>query len=79
MSEITWADVDEWPDPPKSEAMRVQDYYGCRFIEGEPSPPRRGLFCGRPPVPGGSWCPEHREIVYRRWVSKRGRGAAGSR
>ena len=35
----------------------------CRFILREGRPPVR--FCREPTASGGSWCAEHRRIVYR--------------
>lgn len=37
---------------------------GCRWIEGESTPLRHGLFCGKPTLPGQSWCAAHRARVY---------------
>lgn len=37
----------------------------CRWIDGEPKPLRRGMFCGRPMLAGESWCALHRGIVFR--------------
>ncbi len=34
----------------------------CRFIVDEHASPVR--FCGEPTVRGGSWCEEHRQLVY---------------
>jgi hypothetical protein len=34
----------------------------CRFIVDEHALPVR--FCGEPTVRGGSWCEEHRQLVY---------------
>jgi hypothetical protein len=42
---------------------------GCRWVEGEPTPIRTGMFCGEPTAPGGSWCPRHRKLV---WAYRRG-------
>jgi hypothetical protein len=47
-----------------SGALIDADLRGCRWIEGEPKPLRRGMFCGRPVVGGDSWCAEHRGIVF---------------
>lgn len=46
-------------------ALTATDFRGCRWIEGEPKPLRRGMFCGLPVVPGESWCAEHRSVVFR--------------
>ena len=32
------------------------DFRGCRWIEGDPSPLRRGMFCGLRVPSGESWC-----------------------
>ena len=40
------------------------DFRGCRWIEGDPSPLRGGMFCGLPVAPGESWCAKHRAIVF---------------
>ena len=34
----------------------------CRFILRDGKPPVR--YCGAPTISGGSWCAEHRRIVY---------------
>jgi hypothetical protein len=40
------------------------DFRGCRWIEGNPSPLRSGMFCGLPVLPGESWCAGHRGVVF---------------
>ena len=45
-------------------AMSDADFRGCRWIEGDPGPPRQGMFCGLPVAPGESWCDLHRHIVF---------------
>jgi hypothetical protein len=40
------------------------DFRGCRWIEGDPSPPRPGMFCGFPAPSGESWCEKHRGVVF---------------
>jgi hypothetical protein len=40
------------------------DSRGCRWIEGDPSPLRPGMFCGLRVAPGESWCAKHRGIVF---------------
>jgi hypothetical protein len=72
---ITNSEIDSWPDPVPS-ALTEVDYRGCRFIRGEPSPIRPGMFCGKPKALGSSYCPAHTEIVQtepakRRAVPKR--------
>jgi hypothetical protein len=49
----------------KSGVLTDADFRGCRWIEGEPKPLRRGMFCGRPVLVGQSWCAMHRGIVFR--------------
>ena len=44
------------------------DFRGCRWIENEPVPLRRGMFCGAPTF-RGSWCARHHKVV---WNYKRG-------
>ena len=39
--------------------MSDKDFVGCRFIEGEPSPLRRGMFCCAPVDSGSSYCDHH--------------------
>jgi hypothetical protein len=66
--------LDELPDP--QPGLSEEDLQGCRWIEGEPAPLRRGMWCGRPvSEPGGAWCREHRAICYR-LVAPRRAGAA---
>jgi hypothetical protein len=60
---ITNSEIDSWPDPVPS-ALTEVDYRGCRFIRGEPSPIRPGMFCGKPKALGSSYCPECCEIVW---------------
>jgi hypothetical protein len=45
-------------------ALTDADFRGCRWIEGNPSPLRSGMFCGQPVVPGESWCAGHRDVVF---------------
>jgi hypothetical protein len=40
------------------------DFRGCRWIEGDPSPLRPGMFCGFRVRSGESWCAKHRGIVF---------------
>src|SRR5215472_16651421 len=47
-----------------SGAVTDADFRGCRWIEGEPKPLRRGMFCGRPVLTGETWCAMHRSIVF---------------
>src|SRR5215469_1223853 len=64
------------------------DFRGCRWIEGDPSQLRPGMFCGSRVPPGESWCEKHRGIVFGentpaefvpqdlvgRWRNRRGAG-----
>ena len=50
--------------PAREGALTEADFAGCRWIEGDPSPLRRGMFCGSPVMPGESWCVGHRSIVF---------------
>jgi hypothetical protein len=47
-----------------SGALTDADFLGCRWIEGQPKPLRRGMFCGRPVLAGESWCARHRLLVF---------------
>jgi|SRR6516162_3365402 len=40
------------------------DFLGCRWIQGDPIPLRRGMFCGSAVEAGESWCGEHRRVVF---------------
>ena len=40
------------------------DFRGCRWIEGDPSRLRPGMFRGFPVRSGESWCPKHRGVVF---------------
>jgi hypothetical protein len=51
-------------DPIGEGTLTDADFGGCRWIEGDPSPLRRGMFCGLPVVPGESWCARHRSVVF---------------
>jgi hypothetical protein len=51
-------------DAGSSGALTDTDFRGCRWIEGEPTPLRRGMFCGRPVPEGESWCSQHRGVVF---------------
>jgi hypothetical protein len=62
--DLDLARPDELPDP--QPVLSEEDYRGCRFIDGEPTPLRRGMFCCRPTRPGTSWCHEHRRIAFGR-------------
>jgi hypothetical protein len=50
--------------------LREADFRGCRWIAGEATPLRAGMFCGAPTEPGSAWCPAHRKIVWT--ASRRG-------
>jgi len=51
-------------------ALTNTDFRGCRWIDGDPKPLRRGMFCGSPVAPGESWCAEHRGVVYGLWIGR---------
>jgi hypothetical protein len=51
-------------------ALTEADAKECRWIEGEPSPIRSGMWCCSPTAPGSPYCPRHRAIA---WNYKRGR------
>jgi hypothetical protein len=40
------------------------DFRGCRWIEGDPSLLRPGMFCGLAVASGESWCAKHRGVVF---------------
>ena len=66
MKELSWSEIDGWDDPPEQpQQLQDADFHGCRYIEGQPTPLRRGLFCGARRVPGSSWCAAHHKIVSR--------------
>lgn len=46
--------------------LRDRDFVGCRFIEGEPTPLRPGMFCCAPTVEGASYCAHHFALSYYR-------------
>ena len=56
--------LDELPEP--KPGLSEADMRGCRYIEGEATPLRPGLFCGAPVVPGRSWCDAHNRVVWAR-------------
>ena len=58
-----------------SGALTDADFRGCRWIEGEPKPLRRGMFCRRPVLAEESWCAMHRGIVFREEHSGEGSAA----
>ena len=45
-------------------ALTDADFRGCKWIEGDPSPPRPGMFCGAPVSSGESWCEKRRGVVF---------------
>jgi hypothetical protein len=57
-------------EPAAPTALSEADFRGCRFIAGDPSPIRSGLWCCQPTAPGSSYCPRHRAIA---WNYRRGR------
>jgi hypothetical protein len=54
-------------------ALTDADFRGCRWIEGEPSPLRSGMFCGSPVQPGKAWCAMHHGVVFEKVFRRRGR------
>jgi hypothetical protein len=58
------AALDALPDP--QPGLTEADLQGCRFVAGEPTPLRRGMFCCAKTLPGESWCARHRRIVWQR-------------
>jgi hypothetical protein len=59
----------ESPEPaetaePATTPLGDADFRGCRWIAGETTPLRHGMFCCAPTAPGGSWCSRHRKIVW---------------
>jgi hypothetical protein len=52
--------MSEAPQP----GLRDADLRGCRWIEGEPTPLRPGMFCCARCLPGSPWCAKHRKIVW---------------
>jgi hypothetical protein len=68
MTELEPAELTTRPEQAEpataSAELREADFRGCRFIVGEPTPLRSGMFCGAPTRPGSSWCPAHRKIVW---------------
>lgn len=53
-----------------SPALPDDIFDGCRYIAGEPTPIRPGMYCGAPTPLGSAWCEHHRSIVYH-WVETR--------
>ena len=70
-------DLGELPDPQPE--LREENLRGCRWISGEPTPLRRGIFCCKPTRPGSSWCPEHYRIAFGRAARRRIDGMSFSR
>jgi hypothetical protein len=48
----------------RSGSLTDADFRGCRWIEGDPTPLRGGMFCGSPVALGESWCDVHRSVVF---------------
>jgi len=48
----------------RNRTLTDADFRGCRWIEGDPSPLRPGMFCGFPARSGESWCEKHRGVVF---------------
>jgi hypothetical protein len=72
MTEMTTEPAAEMTTQPATAPGKLSeaDFHGCRFIEGEVTPLRSGIFCcATPAEPGGAWCARHRKIV---WAYRRG-------
>jgi hypothetical protein len=67
--DLDLASLDELPDP--QPVLSEEDYRGCRWIAGEPTPIRSGIFCCRPTRAGSCWCPEHYRIAFGRAARRR--------
>jgi hypothetical protein len=57
-------------EPAPAELMEA-DMRGCRFIAGEATPLRTGMFCGAPTAPGSAWCRAHHGVVWRATTRQR--------
>jgi len=57
-------------EPIEPTTLTEADAHGCRWISGEPSPIRSGLWCCKPTVPGSAYCQAHRD---RAWTPSRRR------
>jgi hypothetical protein len=69
MTELEPAELTTDRDAPAG--LTEADFRGCRFIRGEATPLRAGMFCGATPsAPGSPWCQAHRERV---WTASRRR------
>jgi hypothetical protein len=64
------AEGDELPEPPAG--LTEVDFRGCRWISGEPTALRSGMFCCAPVVRGASWCPRHFAITFPKKSAARG-------
>jgi hypothetical protein len=69
MTELEPAELTTRPEQAEpataSAELREADFRGCRFIAGEATPLRPGLFCGSPTLRGSSWCQRHHGVVWR--------------
>jgi hypothetical protein len=59
-------EIDALPDPELQSELTDADARGCRFIDGEPTPIRAGMFCCVKTLPGENWCARHRRVVWQR-------------
>jgi hypothetical protein len=66
-----WSEIDALPLPEPQPELTDADATGCRYIAGDPRPPRSGMFCGAKTIAGESWCARHRAICYRQVPAKR--------
>jgi hypothetical protein len=66
MTELTWQEIDSWPEPDPQPCLTDRDFRGCRHIAGEASPLRSGMYCCKPTA-GVTlpWCAEHLRVVAR--------------
>ena len=71
-SDMAWpsADDETFIDGIYRAALTDADFGGCRWIEGEPSPVRPGMFCGSPVRPGEAWCAAHHGRVWSRGAGR---------
>jgi hypothetical protein len=65
---MNWQDVDLLPEPEPQPSIHLPEsaFQGCRFIAGQPVPLTATMFCGKPTLPGSSFCKECRAVCYER-------------
>lgn len=71
------------PPPPPPPELSAADFHGCRYVIGETTPARTGMYCCLPVVTKliegnqvpTAWCPKHYKIAYKspatRWTPDR--------